>query len=87
MAIHYLHLMLGSLQAIWGRREERSVYQERVNNKLSGGSLNQILEIIIKCTDEDDRGRIRSCDDEVTTCTITKLRNMIDGKVLYNSVV
>ena len=64
IAIHYL--MLGSLQAIWGRREERSVYQGRVNNDLSGGSLNQILEIIIKCTDEDDRGRIRSCDDEVT---------------------
>ena len=39
-----------------------------------------------KCTDEDDRGRIRSCNDKVTTCTITKLRNMIDGKVLYDSV-
>ena len=44
IAIHCL--MLGSLQAIGGRREERSVYQGRVNKDLSGGSLNQILEFI-----------------------------------------
>ena len=46
LTIALLCLMLGTLQATGGRRDERSVYQGKSNKDLSGGSFDQILEFI-----------------------------------------
>ena len=38
-----------------------------------------------ECSDVDDGGSIQGCDAEVETCTITKLEDKIDGKVIHKS--